>query len=94
MASSSDRRRKERERRAASRRLPAVRGHKGRGLQTGGRPRSVRMVGVGQFAEGLARRRAPHRQAHGLRRVGGIVAGIAVGVVIVLWVIARVAGHL
>jgi Co/Zn/Cd efflux system component len=52
------------------------------------------MVGVGQFAEGLARRRAPHRQAHGLRRIGGIVAGIAVGVVIVLWVIARVAGHL
>jgi hypothetical protein len=52
------------------------------------------MVGVGQFAEGLARRRAPHRQAHDLRRAGGIVASIAVGVVIVLWVIARVAGHL
>jgi hypothetical protein len=94
VAAGRDRRRKERQRRAASRRLPPVRVHGGARLQTGGRPRPVRVVGVGQFAQGIARRRAPRSDARGLRRVGGIVVSVLVAVVLVLWIVARVAGHL
>jgi hypothetical protein len=54
----------------------------------------VRMVGVGQFAEGVVRRTDRKRQRHGLRRVGGAIGGALVAVVAVLWIIARVAGHL
>jgi hypothetical protein len=89
-----ERRRKDRERRAASRRLPPVRSHGGRRLQTGGRPTAVRMVGVGQFAQGVARRSEKRRQSHGLRRVGGAIGGALVFVVLILWIVARVAGHL
>jgi len=52
------------------------------------------LVGVGQFAQGVARRRAPRRDARGLRRVGGIVVSALVALVVVLWIVARVAGHL
>ncbi|MGH9018333.1 MAG: hypothetical protein ACRDY1_11350, partial [Acidimicrobiales bacterium] len=87
-----ERRRLERRRRAASRRLPPV--HGGGHLATGGRARPVRMVGVGQFARGMARRQERRTQAHGWRRVAGAVAGVLIGLVVVLWVVARVAGHL
>jgi len=52
------------------------------------------MVGVGQFAQGVSRRRGRSRQSHGLRRVGGVVTGVVVAAVLVLWIVARVAGHL
>jgi len=54
----------------------------------------VRVVGVGQFAQGVARRRAPRREARGLRRVASIVVSVLVVLVFVLWIAARVAGHL
>jgi len=54
----------------------------------------VRVVGVGQFAQGISRRTDTRRQSHGLRRVGGVVAGVAAAAVLVLWIVARVAGHL
>jgi hypothetical protein len=90
-AEQRERRRKERERRAASRRLPPVRGNPGRRIQTGGRPAPVRVVGVGQFAQGVSRRRRPFRPGH---RVGGAVIGVVTAAVLVLWIIARIAGHL
>jgi hypothetical protein len=89
-----ERRRKDRARRAASRRLPPVRVGGGRRLQTGGRASPVRLVGVGSFAQGVARRSESRRQSHGLRRVWGMVAGVLTVAVLVLWIIARVAGHL
>jgi hypothetical protein len=52
------------------------------------------MVGVGQFAQGVARRSEKRRQSHGLRRVGGAIGGALVFVVLILWIVARVAGHL
>ncbi len=52
------------------------------------------MVGVGQFATGVSRRRGRHRESHGLRRLGGAVTGVVVAAVFVLWIVARVAGHL
>jgi hypothetical protein len=52
------------------------------------------MVGVGQFARGVARRSEAGRRTHGLRRVRAAVGGALVAVVLVLWVIARLAGHL
>jgi hypothetical protein len=54
----------------------------------------VRVVGVGQFAQGISRRTDTRRQSHGLRRVGGVVTGVAAAAVLVLWIVARVAGHL
>jgi hypothetical protein len=63
-------------------------------MQTRGRPAPVRMVGVGRFAEGLGRRAERRRQSHGLRRVGGVIVGALVALVVVLWIFARVAGHL
>ncbi|HXQ60786.1 MAG TPA: hypothetical protein VN796_00560 [Acidimicrobiales bacterium] len=94
MTTARERRRKDRERRAAARRLPPVRVRGGGRLQRRGRPAPVRMVGVGQFAQGVARRTERRRRSHGLRRVGGVVIGASVAVVLVLWIIARVAGHL
>lgn len=88
-----EQRRKDRQRRAAARRLPPVPGHVG-GLSTGGRARPVRVVGVGQFARGMARRRDTRRRAHGWRRVGGAVGAVLVGAVLLLVLIARLAGHL
>jgi len=70
-----------------------VRGRAGRRLQTGGRPSPVRMVGVGQFAQGMARRSDARRTTHGLRRLRGAIAGGLVAAVLVLWIIARIAGH-
>jgi hypothetical protein len=87
-------RRKERQRRAASRRLPPVRSTGGRRLQSGGRPQAVRMVGVGQFARGVARRTDAHRRPRGWRRVGSVITGALAAVVFVLWIIARVTRHL
>jgi hypothetical protein len=52
------------------------------------------MVGVGQFAQGISRRRGDRRPSHGLRRVGGIVTGALIALVFVLWIAARVGGHL
>jgi hypothetical protein len=89
-----ERRRKNRQRRAASRRLPPLPGHVTGRLQTGGRPRPVRVVGVGQFAQGVARRRGDRRRRHGLRRLGGVVTGALIALVFVLWIAARLAGHL
>jgi hypothetical protein len=89
-----ERRRKERQRRAASRRLPPVHVPSGARLATGGRARPVRVVGVGQFAQGMARRSEKRRQTHGLRRLGGVLGGALVTLVLVLWIVARVAGHL
>jgi len=94
MTTARERRRKSRERRAASRRLPPVPGHLGGRLATGGRARPVRMVGVGSFAQGLDRRRAGRRPRHGVRRLGGAVASVLIGLVFVLWIAARLAGHL
>jgi hypothetical protein len=88
------RRSKARARRAAARRLPPVRGRGGRRFQTGGRPGAVRLVGVGAFAQGMARRADGRRRTHGLRRLRGAIAGGLVAVVAVLWIIARLAGHL
>jgi hypothetical protein len=50
------------------------------------------MVGVGQFADGLARHTAVRRR--GGRRVVAVIGGVLAGIVLVLFVIARVAGHL
>ena len=94
MTTARQRRRKDRERRAASRRLPPVRGRGGRRLATGGRMGAVRLVGVGSFAEGVARRTDTRRRRRGWSRVGGVVMGLAAAVVGALWIIARVAGHL
>jgi hypothetical protein len=88
-----ERKRKERERRAASRRLPPLRGRGGPRLQTG-RGRPVRMVGIGQFSEGMARRGERRRQTHGWRRVGGVITAVLATAVLVLVLIGRVAGHL
>jgi hypothetical protein len=52
------------------------------------------MVGVGQFARGVARRNQAGRRTHGVRRVRAVVGGLLVAVVLVLWIIARLAGHL
>jgi len=51
------------------------------------------MVGVGQFAQGMARRSDARRTTHGLRRLRGAIAGGLVAAVLVLWIIARIAGH-
>jgi len=70
-----------------------VRGHGGGGLATGGRARPQRVVSVGRFADGLSRRRrrrAPTR----LGRVGGVVLGVLVALLVILFVAARLAGHL
>jgi hypothetical protein len=55
--------------------------------------RAVRVVGVGQFAQGISRRSDEGRRQHGLRRVGSVLVGIAAAVVLVLWIVARAAGH-
>jgi hypothetical protein len=94
MTTRRERRRKDRQRRAAARRLPPLRGQRGARLPTGGRARPVRMVGVGQFAQGMSRRRGSRRPPHGLRRVAGVVTGALIALVFVLWIAARVAGHL
>jgi hypothetical protein len=86
--------RKERERRAAARRLPPVHVPAGARLQTGGRARPVRVVGVGQFAQGMARRSEKRRQTHGLRRVASVIGGVLITILLVLFIIGRVAGHL
>jgi hypothetical protein len=86
-------RRKDRQRRAAARRLPPVHGNPGR-LSTGGRARPVRVVGVGRFAEGMARRSDTRRRSHGWRRVSGAIGAFLVGAVLLLVLIARLAGHL
>lgn len=52
------------------------------------------MVSVGRFAQGVTRRRGVGRRSHGLRRVAGIVTGALITLVFVLWIAARVAGHL
>jgi hypothetical protein len=52
------------------------------------------MVGVGQFAQGMARRRGDGRRRHGLRRVLSVITGALIALVFVLWIAARVAGHL
>jgi hypothetical protein len=52
------------------------------------------MVGVGQFASGLDRRRHARRQLRGFRRVGAVVGAVLVGVVLVLVIVGRLAGHL
>jgi Co/Zn/Cd efflux system component len=52
------------------------------------------MVGVGQFAQGMARRTEQRRQTHGWRRVGGVITAVLATVVLVLVIIGRVAGHL
>jgi hypothetical protein len=52
------------------------------------------MVGVGQFADGVARRSARGRQTHGMRRVGSVVSGALLTLVLVLWIVARLAHHL
>jgi hypothetical protein len=54
----------------------------------------VRMVGVGQFAQGVARRSEKRRPTHGWRRVGSVISGALITAVFVLWIVARVAGHL
>jgi hypothetical protein len=90
----SEHRRKERERRAAARRLPPLRGRGGRRLPTGGRASPVRMVGVGQFAQGIARRSEQRRQTHGLRRVAGVIGGALITILLLLFIIGRLAGHL
>jgi hypothetical protein len=88
-----EQRRKDRQRRAAARRLPPVHGNVGR-LSTGARARPVRVVGVGQFAQGMARRSDARRRVHGWRRVGGTIGAVLVGVVLLLVIIGRLAGHL
>ncbi len=52
------------------------------------------MVGVGQFAEGVARRNQKRPQSHGLRRVRGMVVSTLIALVFILWIVARLAGHL
>ena len=52
------------------------------------------MVGVGQFANGVARRSRTRPPSHGLRRVRGVVAGTMIALIFILWIVARVAGHL
>jgi hypothetical protein len=39
----------------------------------------------------MVRQRRPGRPGH---RLGGVLLGVAAGVVLILWIIARVAGHL
>jgi hypothetical protein len=52
------------------------------------------MVGVGQFADGVARRSERGRQTHGMRRIWSVVSGALITLVLVLWIVARVAHHL
>lgn len=80
------RRRKQRQERAAAKRLPPVRGTTGR-LRTGGR--GQRVVGLGQFADGLGRRGTGARH-----RAWAWLLGAVPVVVVVVWVVARVTRHL
>lgn len=82
------RRRKARQRRAAARHLQPIRGAAGRQL----RSRNLharRVVGVGQFARGLTRR--PSRP--GSRVATWVLPALPV-VVLLVWVVARMARHL
>lgn len=89
MGSQSSRRSKARQRRAAARRLVPIRGRAGRRLQQAGL-RSGRVVGVGQFAQGLTRR-ATNSSGGRLRR--WLFAAIPVAV-LVIWIAARLTRHL
>ena len=80
------RRRKQRQERAAAKRLPPVRGPVGR-LRTGGR--GQRVVGLGRFAEGLGRRRAGTRHP-----VRAWFLGAVPVVIVLVWIVARLTRHL
>lgn len=81
------RRRKNRRRRAAARRLTPIRGEAARRLRTRGR--AVRLVGLGSFAQGMARRSASPKS----RVASWSLAAVPV-VVLVVWVVARLTRHL
>lgn len=87
MGSSRSRRTKTRERRAASQRLAPIRGQAGRRLLHSGW-RSGRVVGLSQFAAGMTSRQ---RSKSRLQR--WMLTAVPV-VVLVVWVVARLARHL
>lgn len=89
MGSSTSRRSKTRERRAAAQRLTPIRGQAGRRLQHSGL-RSGRVVGLSQFAQGMTGRQ---RSRSGSRLRGWVLAAVPV-VVGLVWVVARATRHL
>jgi hypothetical protein len=82
--------RKERERRAASRRLEPIRGARGRSLQHR-RLGGGRVVGLGQFAEGLTRHDGRRKPRSGL--VTWALAAVPF-VILLIFVVARLTRHL
>jgi len=90
VASDRSKRKKDRELRAARRRLQPIRGARGRSLQHR-RLGAPRVVGLPQFAEGLTGAKA-RRLPRG--RVKARVLSALPVVVLVIWVVARLARHL
>jgi hypothetical protein len=76
--------------RAARRRLQPIRGARGRSLKHK-RLSAPRVVGIGQFAQGLG---DPTRRARPKSRLKGWILSALPVVVAAIWVVARVARHL
>ena len=76
--------------RAARRRLQPIRGARGRSLEHTAARRAPRVVGLGQFAEGLTGPETTVAAAHVGSRAW-LLSALPV-VVLVIWVVARVAG--
>ena len=85
------RKRAARRRRAAERRLTPIRGRAARRLRTGGGPQ--RVVGLAQFAEGVARKAARSSRPSRSGVTRWLLAALPVAVV-VLWAVARLTRHL
>ncbi|HEY5023971.1 MAG TPA: hypothetical protein VII76_03260 [Acidimicrobiales bacterium] len=81
---------KERQLRAARRRLQPIRGARGRSLKHT-RLTAPRVVGLNQFARGLT---APTRRWQPRSRVKAWLLSALPVVVVIVWVVARVARHL
>jgi len=83
-------RNKERASRAARRRLEPIRGARGRSLAHT-RLAAPRVVGLSQFARGLT---GPSRRLQPRSRVRAWILSAIPVVVLVIWVVARIARHL
>jgi hypothetical protein len=89
VGSAREQRNKARRDRAAHRRLRPIRGAAGRRLRSAG-PSRGRVVSLGRFAQGL---RAPNRRLWARHRIVAWVIGALPVVVLLIWVVARLARH-
>jgi len=89
VGSDRSKRNKERQLRAARRRLQPIRGARGRRLKHT-RLAAPRVVGLSQFAQGLT---GPNRRREPRHRSTAWILSALPFVVLVIWVVVRVASH-